>query len=80
MRPDRIPAVAGVNNTCTQAGCHNPLNAMGAAQVPAGNLDLTHSAAANEPQQLTSYQQLLFPRQHSYHGYPADIRSVPECG
>ena len=55
------PAVAGVNNTCTQAGCHNPLNAAGAAQTPAGNLDLTSSASNNVPQELTSYQQLLFP-------------------
>ena len=59
--PRPNPPVAGVNNTCTQAGCHSPLNAMGVAQVPAGNLDLTHSASANQPQQLTSYQQLLFP-------------------
>ena len=58
-RPD--PAVAGVNNTCTQGGCHNPLNAAGAAQTPAGNLDLTSSASSNVPQELTSYQQLLFP-------------------
>jgi hydrazine synthase alpha subunit-like protein len=49
------------DHTCTQGGCHNPLNAAGAAQVPAGNLDLTKSASANEPQQFTSYQQLLFP-------------------
>jgi Hydrazine synthase alpha subunit middle domain len=49
------------NNTCTQAGCHNPQNAAGAAQTPAGNLDLTSSASANEPQEVTSYQQLLFP-------------------
>jgi hydrazine synthase alpha subunit-like protein len=49
------------NNTCTQAGCHNPLNAAGAAQTPAGNLDLTNSASANVPQEFTSYQQLLFP-------------------
>jgi hypothetical protein len=55
------PAVAGVNNTCTQGGCHNPLNAAGAAQTPAGNLDLTSSASNNVPQELTSYQQLLFP-------------------
>jgi Hydrazine synthase alpha subunit middle domain len=59
----RTTTVAGVatNTTCTQGGCHNPLNAAGAAQTPAGNLDLTHSADANVPQQLTSYQQLLFP-------------------
>jgi Hydrazine synthase alpha subunit middle domain len=60
--PRPNPPVAGVNNTCTQGGCHNPLNAAGAAQTPAGNLDLTHSASNVVPQQLTSYQQLLFPR------------------
>jgi hypothetical protein len=49
------------DHTCTQGGCHSPLDAMGAAQMPAGNLDLTKSASANVPQQLTSYQQLLFP-------------------
>ncbi len=46
--------------TCSQAGCHNPLNAAGTAQTPAGNLDLTNSAS-NVPPQFTSYQQLLFP-------------------
>jgi len=29
--------------------------------MPAGNLDLTSSASANVAQELTSYQQLLFP-------------------
>jgi hypothetical protein len=57
------PPVAGVNHTCTQAGCHSPTNAKGAAQQPAGNLDLTNSASVNEPQEFTSYQQLLFPHQ-----------------
>jgi Hydrazine synthase alpha subunit middle domain len=58
---DPTTGTVTANNTCTQAGCHNPLNAAGAAQTPAGNLDLTNSASANEPQQFTSYQQLLFP-------------------
>jgi hypothetical protein len=58
-RPD--PVVATVSHTCSQAGCHNPKNAAGAAQMPAGNLDLTSSASANVAQELTSYQQLLFP-------------------
>jgi hypothetical protein len=48
------------NVTCSQAGCHNPLNAAGAAQTPAGNLDLT-SSASNVAPEFTSYQQLLFP-------------------
>ena len=52
------PPVAGVNHTCTQGGCHSPVNAMGSAQLPAGNLDLT-SGSSVVP--FTSYQQLLFP-------------------
>ena len=48
------------DHTCTQGGCHSPLNAAGAAQMPAGNLDLTNSASTTEPQETTSYQELLF--------------------
>jgi Hydrazine synthase alpha subunit middle domain len=59
--PRPNPPVAGVNNTCTQGGCHSPKNAAGMAQMPAGNLDLTNSASQAEPQQFTSYQELLFP-------------------
>jgi hypothetical protein len=44
------------DHTCTQGGCHAPVNAAGAAQMPAGNLDLTNTAAG---MQLVSYQQLL---------------------
>jgi len=58
---DPVTGNVVADHTCTQGGCHNPLDAMGAAQMPAGNLDLTKSASANEPQELTSYQQLLFP-------------------
>jgi hypothetical protein len=61
--PRPNPPVAGVNNTCTQAGCHSPLNAMGTAQTPAGDLDLTKSQSNVQPQQVTSYQQLLFAHQ-----------------
>jgi len=58
---DPTTGAVTANNTCTQAGCHNPQSAAGTAQTPAGNLDLTHSASVNNPQQVTSYQQLLFP-------------------
>ena len=58
VRPD--PVTPTQSDTCSQAGCHNPLNAAGTAQTPAGNLDLT-SSASNVPPQFTSYQQLLFP-------------------
>ncbi|MBS0378259.1 MAG: hypothetical protein JSS29_07225 [Proteobacteria bacterium] len=48
------------DHTCTQGGCHAPVDANGAAQMPAGNLDLTKTASTAVPQQTTSYQQLLF--------------------
>ncbi|HEX4387948.1 MAG TPA: hypothetical protein VH109_04925 [Steroidobacteraceae bacterium] len=48
------------DHTCTQGGCHSPVNAAGAAQMPAGNLDLTKAASADEPQQSVSYRELLF--------------------
>jgi Hydrazine synthase alpha subunit middle domain len=59
----RTTTVGGVatNTTCTQGGCHAPVNAAGTAQTPAGNLDLTHSADGTVTQELTSYRQLLFP-------------------
>jgi Hydrazine synthase alpha subunit middle domain len=59
----RTTTVGGlaVNTTCTQGGCHAPVNAAGTAQTPAGNLDLTHTPDANVTQELTSYRQLLFP-------------------
>lgn len=56
----RPTAVAAVTHTCTQGGCHSPKDAMGAAQMPAGNLDLTNTPSADEPLQPISYRQLLF--------------------
>jgi hypothetical protein len=58
-RPATVGGVA-VDHRCSQAGCHSPTNAAGAAQTPAGNLDLTNSASADVPQEFTSYRQLLF--------------------
>jgi hypothetical protein len=67
------PAMVGgalVDHGCSQAGCHNPKNAAGAAQTPAGNLDLTSSASNDVPQELTSYRQLLFPHNTVIMGAP----------
>ncbi|TLZ29263.1 MAG: hypothetical protein E6K25_09770 [Gammaproteobacteria bacterium] len=67
------PATVGgamVNHSCSQAGCHNPQNAAGAAQIPAGDLDLTSSASNDVPQELTSYRQLLFPHNTVIMGAP----------
>jgi hypothetical protein len=67
------PATVGgalVDHSCSQAGCHNPKNAAGAAQTPAGNLDLTNSASNDVPQELTSYRQLLFPHNTVIMGAP----------
>ncbi|HEY3785178.1 MAG TPA: hypothetical protein VGL55_07860 [Steroidobacteraceae bacterium] len=60
----RQTVVAGAvtaDHTCSRAGCHNPKNAAGTAEVPAGQLDLTNAASNAEPQQFVSYQELLFP-------------------
>jgi Hydrazine synthase alpha subunit middle domain len=67
------PAMVGgmmVDHSCSQAGCHNPKNAAGAAQTPAGDLDLTNSASADVPQEFTSYRQLLFPHNTVIMGAP----------
>ena len=47
-----------VDNTCT--GCHNPVDADGLVQLPAGQLDLT--ASENNTPHITSYRQLLATR------------------
>ena len=58
----RQTIVAGVvtsDHTCVL--CHNPVNAAAAAaQVPAGQLDLTDSASSVDPTVTTSYEELLF--------------------
>jgi len=45
-------------NTCTN--CHAPADMAGAAQVPAGQLDLTNAPSAEEQLHLTSYRELFF--------------------
>jgi len=47
------------DHTCTS--CHAPLDAMGAAQLPAAQLDLSATISAVEPDHLVSYRELLFP-------------------
>jgi len=76
--PRPNPAVAGVDNTCTQMGCHNPKDAMGKPQTPAGNLDLTKTPSQAVPQELTSYQQLLFQRPTVIMGPNGPIPGPPD--
>ena len=47
------------DHTCVL--CHNTQNATNAAQVPAGQLDLTDGQSSDDPTVVTSYRQLLFP-------------------
>ncbi len=44
--------------TCTS--CHNTKDAMNAAQVPAGQLDLTGGVSADSADQINSYRELFF--------------------
>jgi hydrazine synthase alpha subunit-like protein/WD40 repeat protein len=48
------------DHTCTS--CHAPTDAMGAARVPAAQLNLTDGPSADEPTQFNAYRQLLFAR------------------
>ncbi|HEY2634212.1 MAG TPA: hypothetical protein VGI51_05795 [Steroidobacteraceae bacterium] len=57
----RQKTVAGVVTDHTCVLCHNPANAASTAQVPAGQLDLTDTAASpNDATILNSYDLLLF--------------------
>jgi Hydrazine synthase alpha subunit middle domain len=62
------------DHTCTQGGCHSPKNAAGMAAQPAGNLDLTNTASNDDPEELVSYRDLLFP--HNVPG-PPDANGNP---
>ena len=48
------------DNTCAQSGCHAPVNAVAAAMVPAGQLDLTDGISPDEADQFNAYRELLF--------------------
>jgi hypothetical protein len=48
-----------VTNNCTN--CHTPIDAAGAVQVPASQLDLTDGLSPDEPDQFNAYRELLFP-------------------
>jgi hypothetical protein len=48
------------SNTCSQGGCHAPVDAMAGPMVPAGQLDLTDGLSTDEPDQFNAYRELLF--------------------
>jgi len=54
----RLAADGVTNATCNS--CHSPTDAVGAAQVPAAQLDLSDGASADEAAQFNSYRELLF--------------------
>lgn len=47
-----------INNKCNS--CHTPVNAANAAQVPAGDLDLTDGPSEEQALHFKSYRELLF--------------------
>ena len=53
--------IAGGNDvTCTQGGCHAPVNAAAMTAVAAGQLDLTDGPSADEADHFNAYRELLF--------------------
>jgi hypothetical protein len=79
VRTGVLNGAPGSNVTCSQGGCHNPKDAAGAAQIPAGNLDLTNSASNVTPE-FTSYQQLLFPHNTVIMGTPQTFGPYLDAG
>ena len=50
-----------ISSRTTPASCHSPVDAMGAARVPARQLDLSGGASPDDADHLVSYRELLFP-------------------
>jgi hypothetical protein len=50
----------GADVTCSQGGCHAAVDAMGAAAVPAGQLDLSDGLSPDQMDQFNAYRELLF--------------------
>jgi hypothetical protein len=54
------PMVVLEDRTCSRAGCHNTVDAMNAAMVPGGQLDLQAVASDEQALHLRSYRELFF--------------------
>jgi len=48
------------DHTCTQAGCHAPLNGANQVVVPAAQLDLTDGLSPQQMDQFNAYRELVF--------------------
>ena len=48
------------DNTCTQSGCHAPLDAANAVAVPQAQLNLTDGLSPDQQDHFNSYRELLF--------------------
>jgi len=53
------PDPSNTDWTCTN--CHNKVDAMGAAMVPAAQLDLSDGLSTDQPDHFNSYRELMFP-------------------
>src|SRR5262249_5408684 len=73
--PRPNPPVAGVNNTCSQGGCHNAKDAAGAAQ-PRSHQSPLPGGATGAP--LLSAAAV--PAQRDGRGCDGHVRSLYECG
>jgi len=57
---DPMTMAVVADHTCSQGGCHAPVNAMAQPMVPAGQLDLTDGLSADEATQFNAYRELMF--------------------
>lgn len=61
LRQEVDPVTMDVISDSTCTGCHTTADAAGAAQVPAGQLDLGDGPSPAEPLHFNSYRELLYP-------------------
>jgi hypothetical protein len=74
----RTAPVGGASVVCVT--CHNPKSAAGPAQLPPDSLDLTGGVSSVVTSVVTSYEQLLFPRDEQTLNMGVLLNTVPEPG
>lgn len=76
LRQEVDPVTMDVISDSTCTGCHTTADAAGAAQVPAGQLDLGDGPSPAEPLHFNSYRELLYPdnEQELMNGALVDVR------
>ena len=60
QQTDPVTGAIISDHTCSQGGCHAPVDAMGQTAVPAAQLDLSDGPSPDQADQFNAYRELLF--------------------